>query len=44
MPLYIITVHYVVIIHFTSSQKDVLKLRQRREDQTYGTGLLQESG
>lgn len=41
MPLYIITVHYVLIIRFTPSQKDVMELRQRREDQSYGTVLLQ---
>jgi len=41
MPLYIIPVHYVLVIHFTRFQKDVLKLRQRRKDQTYGAVLLQ---
>lgn len=41
MPTYIITVHYVIIIRFSPSQKDVLELRQRREDKTYGTVLLQ---
>lgn len=41
MLLYIITLDFVVIIHFTSSQKDVLELRQRREDPTYRTFLLQ---
>lgn len=41
MLLYIIIVHYVLIIHLTPSRKDVLELRQRREDQTAGTVLLQ---
>lgn len=42
MLLYIIIIlHYVHIIHLTPSRKDVLELRQRREDQTAGTVLLQ---
>lgn len=41
MLLYIIAVHYVLIIHFAPPQRDALELRQRWEDQIYSTVLLQ---
>lgn len=42
MLLYLIALHYVLIIHFTPSQRDVLELRQRWEDQIYSSVLLHE--
>lgn len=40
MLLHIIALHDVLVIHFTPSQKDVLELRQRWEDQIYSTVFL----
>lgn len=40
MQLCIIALYYVLIINFTPSQRDVLELRQRWEDQIYPTVLL----
>lgn len=40
MLLCIIALHYVLIINYSPSQRDVLELRQRWEDQIYSTILL----